>query len=196
MRTQSACENVIFSANSGQTKPKKHLMLGMTMKSFTGSRKVIEILNKLDPFVSYHTVEEIETEITFEANKEGALSPHGMICNLLLGTGFAWYNFEGFVTTMTGTDTLHDTFSVAYRARFKDDIDVTNESTTENIVIKQLVAFNISFISSYKENKRNQSYEFTRLNIKPCCKRPKLQSSDLLPKTDKRRKEHENQEKG
>ena len=47
IRTQPLCEDVIFTATSGQTKPKKHLMLGMTMKSVTGSRKVIEILNKL-----------------------------------------------------------------------------------------------------------------------------------------------------
>ena len=54
------------------------------MKSLTGSRKVIEYLNKLRHCVSYHTVEEIETEMTFEANKEGALTPHGMTCNSLL----------------------------------------------------------------------------------------------------------------
>ena len=94
MRIQLACGIVIFSATSGQTKPNKCLMLGITIKSFTGSKMVIEILNKMDRCVSYHTVEETETEITFEANKEGALSPHGMTCNLLLGTGFAWYNFE------------------------------------------------------------------------------------------------------
>ena len=32
IRTQSLCENVIFSATSGQTKSRKHLMLGMTIK--------------------------------------------------------------------------------------------------------------------------------------------------------------------
>ena len=108
VRTQSLCEDVIFSATSEQTKPKKHLMLGITMTSLTGSRKVIEILNKLGHCVSYHTVEEIDTEMTFEANKEGALTPHGMTFNPLLGTGLAWDNFDKFVATMTGTDTLRD----------------------------------------------------------------------------------------
>ena len=65
IRTQPLCEDVIFTATSGQTKPKKHLMLGMTMKNVTGSR----ILNKLSHCISYHTLEEIETEMTFEANK-------------------------------------------------------------------------------------------------------------------------------
>ena len=43
---------------------------------------------------------------------------------------------------MTGTDTLHDPVGIAYQARFKDIIDVANESTIENKVTEQLVDFN------------------------------------------------------
>ena len=114
----------------------------MIMKSVTGSRKVIEILNKVGHCVSYHTVEETETKKTFEVNKEGELTPHGMACNSLLGTGLAWDNFERFAAIMTGTDSLPDPIGIAYQARFKDDIDVTNESTIENKVTEQLVDFN------------------------------------------------------
>ena len=114
----------------------------MTMKSVTGSRKVIEILNKVGHCVSYHTVEETETKTTFEVNKEEALTPHGMACNSLLGTGLAWNNFDRFAAIMTGTDSLPDPIGIAYQARFKDDIDVTNESTIEHKVTEQLVDFN------------------------------------------------------
>ena len=114
----------------------------MIMKSVTGSRKVIEILNKVGHCVIYHTVEETETKTTFEANKEGALAPPGMACNSLLGTGLAWDNFDRFAAIMTGTDTLHDPVGIAYQARFKDDIDVTNESTIGNKVTEQFVDFN------------------------------------------------------
>ena len=44
------------------------------MKSLTGSRKVIEILNRFGHCISYHAVEEIETELTFKANKEGLVT--------------------------------------------------------------------------------------------------------------------------
>ena len=191
---------MIFTATSGQTELKKHLMLGMTMKSPTGSRKVIEILNKLGHCVSYHTVEVIETEMTLEANKEGALTPQGMTCNPALGTGLAWDNFDRFVATMTGTDTLHDTVGIAYQARFKDNIDITNELTIENKITEQLVEFNRNFdvtsASSQvtRKMKRRRAYESTGLNTEPYRKRPKLQASDLLPKTDKRRRQHENQQ--
>ena len=55
---------------------------------------------------SCHNVEEIETEMIFEANKAGRLTPHGIACNPLLGTRLAWDNYDRFVATMTGTDTL------------------------------------------------------------------------------------------
>ena len=175
----------------------------MIMKSVTGSRKVIEILNKVGHCVSYHNVEETETKTTFEANKEGALAPPGMACNSLLGTGLAWDNFDRFAAIMTGTDTLHDPVGIAYQARFKDILDVTNESTIENKVTEQLVDFNkklgVTLASSQvtkKIIKKKKAYESTGLNIEPCHKRPKLQASDLLSKTDKIRKEHENQETG
>ena len=45
-------------------------MLGLALKSLPGSKKVIEMMNKLGHYVSYHTVEEIETEMTFEATKD------------------------------------------------------------------------------------------------------------------------------
>ena len=159
-------------------------------------------MNKLGHYVSYDTLEGIETEMIFEANKEGALTPHGMTRNPVLGTGLTWNCSNIFVAAMTGTYTLHDTVGIAYQARLKDDIDVTNESTTENIVTEQLVDFkrnlDVTPDSSQVTKKINgrRAYESTGLNIEPYCKRPKLQTSDLLPKADKRRKEHENQEKG
>ena len=44
---QSSCDDVVFNVTNGKIKPGKHITLGMTMKSLTGSRKVVEILNRL-----------------------------------------------------------------------------------------------------------------------------------------------------
>ena len=97
----------------------------------------------------------------------------------------------GTVATMTGTDTLHDTVGIAYQARFKDNIDVRNELTIENKITEQLIDFDrnldVTSASSQvtKKIKRRRVYESTGLNIEPYCKRPKLQTSDLLPKLTK-----------
>ena len=103
---------------------------------------------------------------------------------------------------MTGTDTLNDIVGIAYQARFEYDTDITNESTTANIVTEQLVDFKrnlyITPASSQvtTKTKPRRTYESTGRNTEPYCKQPKLQIADLLLKTDKRRKKHENQEKG
>ena len=78
---------------------------------------------------------------------------------------------------MAGTDTLHDTVGIAYQARFKDNIDVTNELTIENKT-EQVVDFNrnldVTSASSQviKKIKRRRAYESTGLNIEPYRKRP------------------------
>lgn len=47
IRIKSLAEDIIFSATNVRSNPSKHLLLSLVMKSVTGSRKVIEILNKL-----------------------------------------------------------------------------------------------------------------------------------------------------
>ena len=65
-RIKSICQDVIFSASSGRKVPSKHLMFGVAIKSLTGSKKCVDMLNRYGHCVNYHAVEEIETELTFE----------------------------------------------------------------------------------------------------------------------------------
>ena len=62
IRTKSISEDVVFAATGGLKKPQKHLMLGIALKSLTGSRKDVEVMNRLGDCISYHTMEEIKTE--------------------------------------------------------------------------------------------------------------------------------------
>ena len=68
----------------------KHLQLGMIMKSLKGSRKVIEILNRLGHCVIYNLVEEIETELTYAVNEKDILTPSGMNMDANACTGLAF----------------------------------------------------------------------------------------------------------
>lgn len=52
----SSCD-VMYSATGGMLKPSKHLCLGMAIKSMTGSRKIVEILNRLGHCINYHITE-------------------------------------------------------------------------------------------------------------------------------------------
>ena len=89
------------------------------MKSLTGSRKVIEVLKRLDHSISYSAVEEIETELTFEGTKENRLIPQQMTMDSEVGVGLAFDNFDRFVETLSGKDKLHDIVGIAYQISTK-----------------------------------------------------------------------------
>ncbi len=90
-------------------KPAKHLKLGLSIKTLTGSRRNVEILNRLGHGPSYTTIEEIETELAYTAVKNGTLLPEGLSPTSHLHTGVAFDNNDRFVDTLNGRDTMHDT---------------------------------------------------------------------------------------
>ena len=109
----------IFAATAGLKKPQKYLMLGIALKSLTGSREIIEIMNRLEDCVSYHIIEEVESEATFESTNRSLLTPIRMKLNPRCGTGVAWDNFDWFDETITGKETLHDTVGITYQLQRK-----------------------------------------------------------------------------
>ena len=68
------------------------------------------MINRLGHCVSYNVTEELETELTYEATKSQNMTPYGMSLSVESGTGAAgWDNFDRFVNTPSGKDTIHDT---------------------------------------------------------------------------------------
>ena len=64
--------------------------------------------------MSYNLVEEIETELTYVANEKVILAPSGM--NIDANKfGLAFDNYDRFVETIAGKDTLHDTVGIVYQ---------------------------------------------------------------------------------
>ena len=131
IRTKSISEDVVFAATGELKKLQKHLMLGIALKSLTGSRKVVEIMNRLGHCISYHTIEEIETEATFESTKNNFFTSSGMKLDPKCGTGVAWDNFDHFVETVSGEDTLHGAVGTAYQTVIIDDSNETKHNNTK-----------------------------------------------------------------
>ena len=53
--------------------------------------------------------------MTINSQKQTTLLPKGMSNKKELGTGVAWDNYNRYVSTCTGKDTLHDTVAIAYQ---------------------------------------------------------------------------------
>ena len=98
---KSMSEDAAFAATAVLKRPQKYLMLGITLKCLAGSRKVIEIMNRLGHCASYHTMEEVEIEGIFQSTKQNLVTPVGMKLNPCYGTGTVWDNFDRLVETIT-----------------------------------------------------------------------------------------------
>ncbi|GFW07209.1 hypothetical protein TNCV_3694031 [Trichonephila clavipes] len=59
--SNSLASDATYCVNNGTVKPSKHIRLGMTVKSLTSSRKMINILNQLGHCCNYNMLEELET---------------------------------------------------------------------------------------------------------------------------------------
>ena len=81
--------------------------MGLGIKSITGSRKVIDILNCMGHSISYHSTEELETRLATEITERNQSTPDGRCMKPGLATALAWDNFDENVETTSGSGTVH-----------------------------------------------------------------------------------------
>ncbi|GFW34878.1 paired amphipathic helix protein Sin3b [Trichonephila clavipes] len=61
------------------------------------------------------SVEELETEATYTSVQNSSICPETIVKSPLMCTGVAFDNFDHFVETKSGKDTLHDTVGIIYQ---------------------------------------------------------------------------------
>ena len=112
---KSIADDLVFAANRRKKIPGKHLRTGLALKTMTGNTKVLSILNRLGHSVSYHIAEELETELAYASEDRNLMTPQGMVSDPRYGIGLVHDNWDRYVDTLSGKDTLHDTVGVAYQ---------------------------------------------------------------------------------
>ncbi|GFS41020.1 hypothetical protein TNIN_30281 [Trichonephila inaurata madagascariensis] len=110
--SDSLSSDAIYYVSNGTVKPSKHITLGMTVKSLTSSRKMINNLNRLGHCCNYNTLEELETKATISSVNRSQICFPDILQSLSLSTGVAFDNFDRYVDTLTGKDTLQDTVGI------------------------------------------------------------------------------------
>ncbi|GFW12255.1 hypothetical protein TNCV_5112001 [Trichonephila clavipes] len=132
--SNSLASDAIYCVSNGIVKPLKHITLGMTVKSLSSSRKMINILNRLGHSCNYNTLEELETVATISSVNRSQICPPDIIQSPSLSTGVAFDNFDRYVDTLTGKDTLHDTIGIIYQNVSRDyDIELNSSRISGNI---------------------------------------------------------------
>lgn len=129
---KSLSQDIIYMTHNGNIKTSKHISLGMTLKSITSSRKVIDIINRYGHCISYSAIEELETEATFSSVSRSEICPEVINKEENLVAGMAFDNYDRFVDTKTGKDTLHDTVGIMYQNINPTDDGVEEEQEEDD----------------------------------------------------------------
>ena len=103
------------------------------MKSLTNSRQVITIWNRYGHTIRYTLTEELETEMTYTALESNNIIPTGISATNGCSTHVAFDNFDRFIDTPSGKDTMHDMVGFIYQFPCAEtaDIEVSISSTLQ-----------------------------------------------------------------
>ena len=110
----SVSDDVIYAVTKGQVNPSKHCLIGLGMKSITGSRKVIDPLNRVGHSLSYNMVEELETNVASSICDKQHMMPDGIVLQAWLASGHALKNYDENTETLLDANTLQDTLRITY----------------------------------------------------------------------------------
>ena len=156
-QTQSVADDVVYITTRGRTKPPKHICLGLSIKSLTGSRRIIEILNRLGHSINYHLVESYETELATIVSSKEKLLPDGLFQESGLCTAVAFDNYVENCETLSGGGTLRDTVGICYQNL---PLVITGGSEAPNLLAET--------------HKRSRSFQYQERSLEPYRKKPKM----------------------
>ncbi|GFY58236.1 hypothetical protein TNIN_74461 [Trichonephila inaurata madagascariensis] len=165
-QVKSYCEDVVYGVHNGKVKTSKHIMLGMSLKILTNIRKIIDIIHRCGHCISYPGVEELETEATYTSVQNSRICPETIVKSPLLCTGVTFDNFDRFVETKSGKDTLHDTVGINYQ---NVDLHTRNESQLVNL----FTVNNEETVISKKRRRRTFEAITVDMQEEPVAKRKK-----------------------
>lgn len=85
----------------------------MSHSGWTGSRKLVENLNRLGQCINYSVLEELETASAEAIQDRKLHCPDGTFECLPMRLAFD--NYDELTDTLSGKDTLHDTMGILYQ---------------------------------------------------------------------------------
>ena len=176
----SLSSDAIFSVTHGKTKPAKHLTLGLAIKSLTGSKKLVSLLNRFGHCCSYTIIEEMETEVTFTATERSRICPPEIKLLPGLNTSLAFDNYDRYIDTKDGHNTMHDTVGIIFQD-ISEDCDSCVNDRLDNTNSNN--SFQVSGV------KRRRTFETFLPDIQPLGKRPKMVET-LIPLDSELRNVH------
>uniref|UniRef100_A0A6P7FYQ7 Uncharacterized protein LOC114335591 n=1 Tax=Diabrotica virgifera virgifera TaxID=50390 RepID=A0A6P7FYQ7_DIAVI len=178
-------QDMIYAASSHKIKTSKHITLGLAVKSLCNSKRIINLLSKYGHCCSYTNLEELETELTFSTTNSSYICPEDILRRPDLNTAVAFDNFDRFVDTLNGKDTLHDTVGIIFQniAQNEDTMPVipSIDSEIEIVASNKTVHSNIlESTLSTPRNRKRRAFEEVSFEMRPFTKKLKIATWNQL----------------
>ena len=110
--------DLLFNVTKGHVKPAKQLVMGLGIKSITGSEKVCKILHKFGHAISCSEERGIIAEIGEAITEKHKATPDGLYREPGLATSVAWDNYDELTDSIAaGRLATHDCMGVVYQNR-------------------------------------------------------------------------------
>ena len=168
----SGAADTVFACSGGKLIPGKQLSLGFVMKSMTGSKGVVTLLNKLGHCASNETIRRIDLGLEETLQRDNTYVPTDLKRQPGLCLSIAWDNFDVNLETPSGSDTIHHTYGVCYQ-------NETNEAVSANAEVRPSSSNQQEHLPSGGKRKKSR---FTKVSereepaIEPYYKKPKMTS--------------------
>jgi hypothetical protein len=163
---------------NGVFKTKTHLELAIYLLSLTGKKEVLNVLNRLGKCISYTVTQGLLTELAFTSAESSRWLPDGVSRRSDLNLMVGFDNFDLFVSTASGKDTLHDTVGIVIQDIPADEENVLSESE-----------YNDPGDNEEPRKRRRKTFVARDNDITPYHKQPKMFTEPMLELGDVRRRQ-------
>ena len=102
----STSADVVYACSGGKLLPGKHISLGVALKSMTGNKSVVNLINRFGHCIS--------TDIGMESSltSNNSLVPDQIVQTPELYTTLAWDNFDVNLEIQSGADPAQYTYGI------------------------------------------------------------------------------------
>ena len=164
---ESSSADAVFCCSNQHLLPGKQVSLGLTLKSMSGSKRIVQLVNRNGHCASSETLRRIDMGIEESVvSSKGDIVPDGILKQPNLSTGTAFDNFDINLETINGLGTVHHTYGIIYQ-------NIPNDNASNISLTPDTGERNISACSGKRSFRRVEDSDID-LEIEPYFKKPKI----------------------
>ena len=166
----STAADMVFSSSGGKLLPGKHIALGMSIKSMTGSKTVTNFLNRFGHCVSNEKVRRIDMGLESTINQTDSLVPNKIQKGKDTSIGTAWDNFDINLETLSGANTIHHTYGICYQNIVENEevgVDIHQDNSVGRRIkdVTKVTPIAQECLDTYHKRPKVTKFKFTDTNM-------------------------------